>query len=59
MPDLGVRLQLFIGPTVPLPAPYAVMDALIDLEVTNKDQERDGFQMKFSLYESAKTVGFS
>ena len=49
MADLGVRLQLLIGPTVPVPAPYAVVDALIDLEVTNKDQERDGFQMKFSL----------
>jgi hypothetical protein len=25
------------------------MEALLDLEVTNKDRERDGFQMKFSL----------
>lgn len=49
MPDLGVRLQLFIGPTVPLPAPYPVIDALISLEVTNKDRDRDGFQMTFSL----------
>ena len=49
MPDLGMRLQLFVGPTVPLPAPYPVVDALIDLEVTNRDRERDGFQMKFSL----------
>jgi len=49
MPDLGVRLQLMIGSNVPLPAPYAVLEALLDLEVTNKDRERDGFQMKFSL----------
>lgn len=49
MPDLGVRLQLLIGPTVPLPAPYPVTDALIDLEITNKDRDRDGFQLKFSL----------
>ncbi len=49
MLDLGVRLQLMIGPTIPLPAPYALIDALIELEVTNKDRERDGFQMKFSL----------
>lgn len=47
--DLGVRLQLLIGPTVPLPAPYAVMDALMDIEVTNDDRERDGFQILFSL----------
>jgi hypothetical protein len=49
MPDLGIRLQLLIGPTAPIPAPFSVMDALIDLEVTNNDRERDGFQMKFSL----------
>src|SRR6266487_1006344 len=49
MPGPGIRLQLFIGPTVPVPAPYAVMDALVSLEVTTKDQDRDGFQMTFSL----------
>src|SRR5262249_13437461 len=49
MPDLGVRLQLLIGPTVPLPAPYPVMDALVNLEVTNRDQDFDGFKMTFSL----------
>lgn len=49
MPDLGVRLQLMIGPTVPLPAPYPVMDALVSLEVTNRDRERDGFQMNLAL----------
>jgi hypothetical protein len=49
MSSLGVRLQLLIGPTVPVPAPYPVMDALIDLEVTNKDQDFDGFKMSFSL----------
>jgi hypothetical protein len=49
MPDLGVRLQLLLGPTVPLPAPYAVVDALQELTVTNRDQDFDGFEMKFSL----------
>jgi hypothetical protein len=54
MPDsialLGIRLQLLIGrPTVPLPAPYEVVDALIGLQVTNNDRERDAFQMEFSL----------
>jgi hypothetical protein len=49
MPDLGVRLQLLIGPTLPLPAPYAVMDALTSVEVTNRDTDRDGFQISFSL----------
>ncbi len=45
----GIRLQLFVGPTLPKPAPYEVIDALTSVEVTNRDQERDGFQMAFSL----------
>lgn len=49
MPDLGVRLQLMMGSTIPLPAPYPVVDALVSVEVTNRDQERDGFQMTFTL----------
>ena len=50
MPDNGIRLELRIGrPTAPVLAPYKVMDALIDLEVTQQDRERSGFQMTFSL----------
>jgi hypothetical protein len=47
--DLGIRLQLLIGSTIPRPAPYDVVDALMELEVTNKDRERDGFMMTLSL----------
>lgn len=49
MLNLGVRLQLLIGPTVPVPAPFAVVDALTRLEVRNNDRERDGFQATFTL----------
>ncbi len=49
MGDLGVRLQLMIGPNVPLPAPFAVMESFVALEVSNNDSERDGFQLDFSL----------
>lgn len=49
MPDLGVRLQLLLGPTVPLPAPYAVVDSLVEVEVENKDSEFDGFKLTFTL----------
>jgi hypothetical protein len=49
MPDLGIRLQLMIGPTVPIPAPGPVMDALIGLEVQNNDQDFDGFGLSFHL----------
>lgn len=47
---LGIRLQLLIGrPDVPLPAPFEVVDALAELSVTNRDRDRDGFQMKFAI----------
>lgn len=55
MPDLvgqfGIRLQLFVSglDAPPLPAPLAVLESLISLQVTNNDRERDGFQMEFSL----------
>jgi len=49
MPDLGVRLQLLVGPTVPLPAPYPLMDALVNVEVTNRDRDFDGFKITFTL----------
>ena len=45
----GIRLQLLIGQEVPVPASYDVMDALISVQVTNNDRERDGFQMEFNL----------
>lgn len=44
----GIRVQLLIGPTVPRPAPRAVVDSLVRIEVTNNDRERDGFQLQFS-----------
>jgi hypothetical protein len=49
MGDLGVRLQLMIGPTVPRPAPGNVMDALVGLEVDNNDKDFDGFGLSFHL----------
>ena len=47
--QLGIKLLLMVGKTAPLPAPYAVMSALREVEVTNKDRERDGFKLKFTL----------
>lgn len=47
--NIGVHLQLFIGPNVPVPVPYDVTDALVNLEVTNDAKEGDAFQMAFSL----------
>jgi phage protein D len=54
MLEPDIRVKLMIGPTVPIPAPYEVIDALIDLEVTQQDRDRSGFQMTFSLSKELK-----
>ncbi|HEX7318185.1 MAG TPA: contractile injection system protein, VgrG/Pvc8 family [Pyrinomonadaceae bacterium] len=46
---LGIRLILLVGPTVPLPAPYDVTQALQSAEVTNDAATGDGFQLTFTL----------
>jgi hypothetical protein len=45
---LGVRLTLLVGPTVAIPVPPPVADALQSVEVTESDQGRSGFQLTFS-----------
>ncbi len=44
---LGTHLTLLIGPTVPAPAPAALLEALEAVEVSHSDQERSGFQITF------------
>lgn len=46
---LSFRLVLWLGQTVPLPAPPDVQNALTSLEVTNDEQSGDGFRMSFTL----------
>ena len=47
--QLGIRLVLLIGETVPLPAPADVVDAITRVEVTNDAEQGDGFQITFTL----------
>ena len=44
---LGVHLTLLIGPTVALPAPLALTEALEEAKVTHSDSGRSGFQLTF------------
>ena len=44
---LGVHLTVLMGPTVPLPAPPTLLEALDEVEVTQSDAERSGFRMVF------------
>lgn len=55
--QLGIRLLLMAGQTAPLPVPYSVISALREVEVTNKDRERDGFKIKLTL-ESGGVMGY-
>src|SRR5215207_9460937 len=47
--QLGIRLVLLVGETVPLPAPADVVDAITRVEVTNDAELGDGFQVTFTL----------
>ncbi len=47
--DLGIRLQVLVGPTVPLPAPLAVSDAFLSAQVRQQGGDRDGFQLELAL----------
>lgn len=45
----GVYLTLLVGPTVPVPAPKEVVDALTGVTVTVAAGTRSGFQLTFTL----------
>lgn len=45
----GVHLSMLVGPTVAVPAPSELMEALKSVEVTHNDTDRSGFQMTFSV----------
>src|SRR5215210_5593333 len=47
--QLGIRLVLLVGETVPLPAPADVVEAISRVEVTNDAELGDGFQITFTL----------
>ena len=42
-------LQLLIGPTIPVPAPFEIIDAIRGVTVTNNDSGRDGFQISLAV----------
>lgn len=46
---LGIRLILWMGKTIPTPAPPEVLSALASVEVMNDTEKGDGFKITFSL----------
>jgi hypothetical protein len=45
----GVYITLLVGPTVPVPVPQVVVDALTGVQVTVAAGQRSGFQLTFTL----------
>jgi hypothetical protein len=45
----GFYLTLLIGPTVPVPAPQPIIDALTGVQVTTSAGQASGFQLTFAL----------
>lgn len=46
---LGIHLTLLIGPTVAVPAPPPLTEALQSVEVTHSDEARSGFQITLQV----------
>lgn len=44
-----VYLTLLVGPTIPVPAPAPVVDALMSAQVTVAADQRSGFQLMFAI----------
>lgn len=50
---LGTTLTLWVGPTVPVPPPPTVTEALQEVEVSTSDTERSGFRLTFRVGRNA------
>jgi hypothetical protein len=46
---IGVHLTVLIGPTLPVPAAPAIVEAVRRVEVTHSDDARSAFQITFSI----------
>jgi len=52
---LGVNLSLLIGPSVPLPAPLDIAEAVQSVSVTHNDDGRSGFQIVMQIGRAGPT----
>jgi hypothetical protein len=52
MAPLGIHLTLLVGPTVAVPAPPLITEALESVEVTHDDSGRSGFQISLQATRS-------
>ena len=54
--SLGIHLTLLVGPTVAVPAPPLLTEALQSVEVKQTDEQRSGFQIVFQVGRSPLTL---
>jgi len=47
--SFGIRLVMWLGPTIPLPPPPGLLPALTDVTVTNDADGDDGFQLTLTM----------
>jgi hypothetical protein len=47
--SFGIRLVMWLGPTIPLPPPPGLLPALTDVTVTNDADGDDGFQLTLTV----------
>ena len=47
--SLGIRLVMWLGPTIPLPPPPGLLKALTEVTVTNDADGDDGFQLTLTV----------
>jgi hypothetical protein len=52
MPDLGLHIQLMLGPTVPVPAPASLLEMIESIQVQRAEDGRSGLQMVFTAARS-------
>lgn len=46
---LGIHLTLMMGPTIAVPVPFSIAEALTSVEVTHNDSGPSGFQLTFQV----------
>jgi hypothetical protein len=46
---LGIHLTLMMGPTIAVPVPFSIAEALTSVEVTHDDSGTSGFQLTFQV----------
>jgi len=52
---LGIRLELFVGPSLPTPLAPELLEAVEQVSVTHQDEGRSGFQISFVASRDRKT----